>query len=224
MKIKSAIIILFNLIFFGCEEDKQVNITDGHVYADLVAQYDKSTNSTSGKATLWEGSQTGKRIRFDDGAKQLFMDVQMDYNAVDNAYEKTLLGFRSPSVFKFVDVNSKSFTNSIDITPLNFPAGFDTIDSSQPLTITWNGVAVPIQSDESVTLRVEGVGVTQDTLGSSRVIFPVSYFSTLSNFIGKKVSVSLERSKDIPIPIALGNGSGRLKARYIARIDSVYFK
>jgi hypothetical protein len=223
MKIKSAIIILFNLIFFGCEEDKVVAITDNPVYAVLIARYTESTKTTFGSSSFWEGGPGGRRLIFDSGSKLSFNDVAMDYNSVDYSYTKSLLGFYGSSTFKITDVNNKTFENTITINTINLPASnaLDTIDSSHPLTIAWTGSA--LQSNETVTLRIAGVGAKQDTVGRTTVTFSLNDFSALNDVKGTTVDLSIERSKTLTLSQDLG-GSGNIKAEYIAQTKQVYLK
>ena len=223
MKIKFAAVSILVALFIGCEDDKVVAITDKPVYAELTARYTKATNSTVGTSQFWDGSKGGRKLIFHPSAKLLFNDVTMDYNNVDYLYSKSLEGFHSPSNFKITDVNDKTFDNSITITSAELPTTslLDTINSSVPLIITWVGSAV--QDDETITLRIAGVGAKQNVKGSTSVTFSLSDFASLTSSKNSAVELSIERTKSVGLTVDLG-GSGNIKAEYIGLPKTVFLK
>lgn len=223
MKRHSLLAALFCVLFLSCEKENPVAITDGIVYAELTARYDKSINKTSGTAYFWEGQKSGRRLIFNGGAKLSFLDLPMDYRTSDFSYIKDVDGYRTPAEFKFTDINNRTFTNTISVNIVDFPAAavLDTIDSSVPLTIAWFGL--PLENGENVSLRIESVSAKQDVFGSTSVTFSTANFAALASLKNTVVKLSLERFKVLPLSQDLGGG-GIFTAQYLAQSKSVYLK
>lgn len=223
MKRWSFLAALLPFLLLSCDKENPVAITDGSVYAELTARYDKTTNRTSGTAYFWDGSKTGRRVIFNGGARLLFVDLPMDYQPTDYSYVKELEGYRSAPSFSFTDINEKTFVNSISLNIVDFPLTqkLDTIDSALPLTVAWSGV--PLQNGENVTLRIETASAKQDAAGSTSVTFPAASFVPIAALKGTTVKLSIERFKVLPLSQDLGGG-GIFTSQYIAQSKQVYLK
>ncbi|MBI2429249.1 MAG: hypothetical protein HYV29_10735 [Ignavibacteriales bacterium] len=214
---------LITLFILGCENDKGEAITDGAVYTELNVRYDKTTNRTTGTAWFWQGNKNGRWLIFNPDATLEFQDNAMAYRPGDHSYFKELENLQTPAVFSFTDINNKVFVNSIDVKQIDFrPADdLDTIDTSQPLTVTWSGTV--LENSEIVTLRIESISATQDSIGTSTVTFTNEKFSLLSGFKNSTVLMTIERSRSIALQQDLG-GNGFIRAEYISQSKNVYLK
>ncbi len=221
---KLSLFFLLILLAIGCSDDQLVAITDGKVYSQLTVRYDENINKTAATAAFWKESQSGARLVFNGNATILFQGLGMDYRS-DYTYSKEMEGPQTPATFKITDVNKKEFTNTITINAIDFPFGLvlDTIDTSKPLTIAWNGTA--LENLEIVTLRI-GTGTVravQDTMGKSSVTFTSSLFSQISSLKNTSTSITLERSKSPVLTNDLGGG-GTITSQYIALSKKTYLK
>ncbi len=207
----------------GCVDDKLVAITDGSIYSKLSVRYDKTTDLTYATAEFWSESPSGKRLIFNGNATLTFQDYRMDYRSADYTYYKELLTFYSAYTFKFVDVNNKTFINTVSINPIDFSPSqvTDTVDSEQPLTIAWTGPSVG--NLENVSLRIEGFTATQDTAGKTSITFSKESFAQLSAFKNKTVTMRLERSKSPGLSMDLGGG-GIITLQYVSSVRNVYLR
>lgn len=221
MNIKTFLLLVLCIALLSCEDDNLVAITNNAVYAEFFVKYERAIDATTGTAIFWEGNRS-KRIIFHGDAKLLFNNYTMEY--ADFTYYKGLQGFHSPSTFAITDVNKKTFTNSISFNSIDFPAiNLDTIDSAQPLTLFWFGN--PLQSGETVSLRIGNVSAQEDSVGSRSVTFTTAQFSELSSLKNSSVTVVLERLKTVqPLPEPLGGGLGFISGQYIAVPRTVYLK
>jgi hypothetical protein len=80
-----------------------------------------------------------------------------------------------------------------------------------------------LETHETVTLRIAGVGAEQNVVGSNSVTFSLSDFSAITVTKPAEVDLSIERSKILPLTMDLG-GSGTIKAEYIAQTKKVILK
>lgn len=215
--------LLSSLLFLSCEKENPVAITDGAVYAELTARYDKETNKMSATAYFWEGQKTGRRIIFNGGARLTFLNLPLDYRTADFAYVKEVEGYFSPAEFKFTDINNKVFTNAIAVNRVDFPitSSLDTVDTSKPLTIAWAGL--PLENGESVSLRIETVSAKQDVAGGTSVTMTTAHFASIASLKNTVVQLTIERFKVLPLSQDLGGG-GIFTAQYIAPPKEVYLK
>lgn len=211
------------LVLIGCDNDTGKAITDNAVYTELNVRFDKTTNKTTGTAWFWQENKNGRWLIFDPDAVLKFQDNAMAYRSGDHSYFKELDNLQTPAVFVFTDINKKSFTNSIEVKQIDFRAtdDLDTIDTAQPLTLTWNGAA--LDDDESVTLRIDNVGVTEDSTGKISVVFTAEKFSLLSSRKNTTVSMVIERTKNSSLRDNLGGG-GFIRAEYVSQAKSVFLK
>ncbi|MEW5797866.1 MAG: hypothetical protein AB1728_02560 [Bacteroidota bacterium] len=210
-------------VFYGCDNNTGEAITDGAVYTELNVRFDKTTNKTTGTAWFWQENKNGRWLIFDPDAALKFQDNAMVYRSGDHSYFKELDNLQTPAVFSFTDINKKTFTNSIEVKQIDFRTtdDLDTIDTSQPLTLTWNGT--PLENGESVTLRIDNVSVTEDSTGKISVVFTAEKFSSLSNLKNTTVSMVIERTKNSSLRDNLGGG-GFIRAEYVSQAKSVFLK
>lgn len=220
---KPIVLLCAALMCIGCVDDQLVAITDGKIYSKLSVRYDKNADQTYATAEFWSESPSGKRLIFNGNATLTFQDQLMDYRSADFTYFKELKTYYTSYTFRFVDVNNKIFTNTVTIAPIDFSIFqvTDTIDTSVPFSVTWDGNAVGNQ--ENVTLRIEGVTATQDTAGKNRIAFTIENFSQLSAFKNKTVTMNLERSKSPGLTMDLGGG-GFISMQYVSSTRSVYLR
>ncbi len=221
---KRYLFFIILLLSVGCSDDQLVAITDGKVFSQLTVRYDKNTNITSATAAFWKGSQSGARLVFNGNATILFQSIAMDYRS-DYTYIKEMKDAQTPATFKITDVNKKIFTNTATLNAVDFPFGMnlDTIDTTQPLTIAWNGTA--LENLEIVTLRI-GTGTVraiQDTMGKTSITFTTSLFSQISSLKNTTSTITLERSKSPVLTDDLGGG-GTITSQYVALSRTVYLK
>lgn len=210
-------------VLFGCDNNTGEAITDGAVYTELNVRFDKTTNKTTGTAWFWQGNKNGRWLIFDPDAVLKFQENAMEYRSGDHSYSKELNNMQSPAVFSFTDINKKSFTNSIEVKQIDFRAtdDLDTVDTSQPLTVIWSGVA--LENSESVTLRIDAISATQDTIGKTSVTFPSEKFALLSSVKNTTVTMTIERTRSLALQQDLG-GSGFIRAEYVSQAKSVFLK
>jgi len=233
MKIKISAAVFLLAMFFGCEDDNLVAITDKPVAADLFAKYESVFNATTGTALFWNENRS-QRIIFHSNAKLLFEGYKMDYRSSDYTYIKALEGFYSTSTFDITDVNNKQFVNSITMNSVELPANIrnnDTIDTSQPLQVAWltiNGYSgIPLQDKETITLRIETISVTQNVNDSRTITFTDSAFTELRKLKldpAQTVTMAIERNKTIDLQNSFGSGSGKISSQYIGVPRNMYLK
>ncbi len=219
----ARISLLMLFVFLGCDNDTETAITDGPVYTELNVRFDKTTNKTTGTSWFWQGNKNGRWLIFNPDAVLKFQDNAMEYRPGDHSYFKELNNLQTPAVFSFTDINKKSFTNSIEVKQIDFRAtdDLDTVDTSQPLTVIWNGVA--LENSESVTLRIDAVSVTQDTIGKTSITFSSEKFALLSSVKNTTVTMTVERTRSLALQQDLG-GSGFIRAEYVSQAKSVFLK
>lgn len=193
------------------------------MYAEFSVRYDQSLDHTSATATFWKDNRNGRQLVFAGDAQLTFQGVTMEYRSNGYYYASELEKYRSPAIFSVTDINQKNYTNSITMNKVDYPSSvsLDTIDSSKPLTVTWSGTA--LENNETVTFRIESIGASATTQGSTSLLFSVANFATLSSFKNKNVVVSLERLKKLPLQQDLG-GNGNITALYVTQQDTVYLK
>lgn len=216
-------LLLVSCFFLGCDDDKKEAITDGAVYTELNVHFEKTTNKTTGTAWFWQGNKNGRWLIFNPDAVLKFQDNAMEYRPGDHSYFKELNNPQTPAVFLFTDINRKSFTNSIELKQIDFRTtdDLDTIDTSQPLTVIWNGLA--LENSESVTLRIDNISATQDTIGKTTILFPLEKFALLSSVKNTTVTMTIERTRSLALQQDLG-GSGFIRAEYVSQARSVFLK
>jgi uncharacterized protein YceK len=221
---KLSLFLLVILLAAGCSDDQLVAITDGRVYSQLTVRYDKNTNKTTATAAFWKESQSGARLVFNGNATILFQGLAMEYRS-DYTYFKDMENAQTPATFKIIDVNKKEFTNTTTINAIDFPFGLvlDTIDTSKPLTIAWNGTA--LENLEIVTLRIGtgSVRAVQDTMGKTSITFTTSLFSQIASLKNTATTITIERSKSPVLTDDLGGG-GTITSQFIALSKNVYLK
>jgi len=134
-------------------------------------------------------------------------------------YEKTYTNLVSSGTFKYRDLDSNIFINTVAMhDTIGFPAGLDTIKKSVPLQINW--VGSPLVEKETVTAwvnsNIEGDSrlVSTNNVGATNLIFPLNQLTQLGT--GPHGTLLMERLYSPAITEATSAG-GSVNLKYIPK-------
>lgn len=207
--------------FLGCEEDAEP-ISSKNPYAEFSVVYNKTTNKSTAKVFIWREIKGGRLEPIDKDEQLTYQEQPMQYQTSDGSYLRVLEYFHATNVFKLVDLKNNEFVNTISGKEIGFPTevqyNSDTVNTTFPLQFRW--VGAPLDTNEVITLGIEGKTYLQDTLGTTSITIPESELTLLS---GKSIDATLERYKKTPLQQKPGT-DGTISILFVAQPRKVVFK
>ncbi len=214
--------VVSTLLISGCDDTSPVAITDSAIYSEFSVVYSAVTNSTAAKAIFWKENKNNVQVIFNPDAVLTFQNIALEYQQQGAFYSKKLLGFTAEYTFKIVDINKKTFTNTLSANTIAFPVANDTLNLAQTFKLDWFGS--PLEKNEYVILRIGGINFQQDTLGKQSIYFTASERFSLNSFKNQTVDASFERYKIVsPLQQSLGGG-GIISAQFSSVNKNFYIK
>ena len=102
--------------------------------------------------------------------------AELEWQSENGYYRNEFSGLKATASFNWVDLDGNSYTNEIELRDVSFPNPVNNFLFSDSITsFMWAGL--PLDSNESVSLTIDGVGETDrrifsiDTLGATTITF-----------------------------------------------------
>lgn len=206
----------------GCDNTSPVAVTDSAIYSEFSVVYNATENLTTAKAVFWKENKNNVQVIFNPDAELTFQNIPLEYQSQGAFYTKQLNGFAAECEFRVVDINKKSFTNSITANFVMFPNTADTITTSLPYHFTWIGI--PLEKNEYVVFHIADLNIQQDTTGASKIVLTSANRNFLSSYKNQTVEGYMVRYKTVtPLQQSLGAG-GIISSQYSSLKKMFYIK
>lgn len=203
IKLKKALFLFVVLAagFSACKKEVSKNIDQDKIWTYFELYYDGSVDKTYATATFRFNSITGTRLMLSDPSTVLVDGAEMEWIADEGYYQNVFDGLKSSAEFRWVDLDGKSFTNSIDIHEVQFPSVLSDLHFGDTASyFFWDGAA--LDTNESMAITVDGVGNTDarifstDSIGAILIVLDSVKLSQVDSGI---VSLVLNRRYSPPL-------------------------
>ncbi|NJN25780.1 MAG: hypothetical protein HC819_07350 [Cyclobacteriaceae bacterium] len=218
-----ALLLMASLAMFSCETESSGDVAQDRIFTNYELIYLQDEDKTQAKAIFTFGTATGTRLQLAEGAIVTFNDQPIPYNSLLGMYELELSGLTNSGTFKYVDLENKTFTNTVQLRAIGFAATVPSkIDRSKSTEITWTGEPVGAGVSSVVaTVVPNNLGQTKlfieaDEGAKTVILNPVE----LLKIDPQPAKLFIER-KDVPIIQQASSAGGLLTASYRAASVSV---
>lgn len=194
MKNKTLItfIIGLGLLFLNsrCAKENSSDVNQDRIYASYELFYNANEDKTYARASFRFGNPTGTLLELTAPSEVRFNNDLLSFKPALAYYEKEYAGLINTGSFTWTDTDGNSFTNSINMHAIDYPALLDTINRNAAFEMFWQGDS--LQANEVVYLTINGV------LEGDAQIF------TQSNVNSKSIILAMNKLQ------LLGEGNGHL--------------
>lgn len=176
MKRTVLFLAILTLVISGCEKEISKNVDQNKIWTSYELYYNEGLNKTFATATFRFSNNNGTKLMLSDPSSVTVDGATLEWNAENGYYRNEFSGLKATATFHWVDLDGNSFTNNIELRDISFPDPIDTLHFTNSITqFAWAGL--PLDSSESVSLTIDGDGVTDtrifsiDTLGATTITF-----------------------------------------------------
>jgi hypothetical protein len=207
------------MLFYGCfgvESSEDVN--QDRIYAVYELTYDGNRDVTVAKSWYKFGNNLGTQLELSSGStvscngSTMVKKVESVTNIV--WYEHEFAGLVETGEFIWVDADGKSYTNSITLVDIAFPASVDPMSRNTSHTLVWAGGPVADDQEVWVSLfRLKNAALaiySQTAAGSADIILDRAKLITIDP---GEINMSMERKVIHELSQATSAG-GKIVGRY----------
>lgn len=173
-----------------CAKENSSDVNQDRIYASYELFYNANEDKTYARASFRFGNPTGTLLELTAPSEVRFNNDLLSFKPALAYYEKEYAGLINTGSFTWTDTDGNSFTNSIDMHAIDYPAILDTINRNAAFEMFWQGDS--LQASEVVYLTINGV------LEGDAQIF------TQSNVNSKSIILAMNKLQ------LLGEGNGHL--------------
>ena len=151
---------LFLLILSSCMREPSDTVSQDSIWAHYEIEYDEDTDISTARAWFRFSNSFGTKLELSEGAEVLFNGEELTWKPTFAIYEKEYIGFIPTANFDYTDLDGITYSNSIDVHTVAFPADLDTVSVWETYQFEWAGD--PLWDDESMVLEIENVDLDQE--------------------------------------------------------------
>ncbi len=210
-------------VLSSCESENSSDVNQDRIYCEYELYYNANEDKTYAWARFKFGNALGTLLQLTDPSEVRFNGDLLTFKSTLAYYEKDYAGFVQTGTFTWKDTDGNEFSNTITITPTDYPAGLDTISRAQAYELFWVGDS--LSANHSVILTANGINegdaqvFTQTNLNSKSIIMTYNKLQILAHGNG---TLWLDRSYSPDLTQQTSAG-GAIKGRYRPVNKSVFF-
>ncbi|MEM1009412.1 MAG: hypothetical protein AAGJ35_10435 [Myxococcota bacterium] len=216
----APVALILVLLFAACaNEDADENAIQERIYTAYEMTYDENEDITRVTATFAFGNIGGTRLKLSDGAEIKFNGADLSFDNTRGLYRLEVPGAVEKGTFFYLDLNGKSYTNSILMDPVQAPTGLNTsIDRAAPWVVKWAGNPVTTTNGSVVaTLVPEDITQTLIVTAGAQEADSVAFTAeNLTEITPQQGSLTLERINTGTLSQATAAG-GTIGSRYLSK-------
>jgi hypothetical protein len=220
----SLLLLCSAFLLTSCVREPSDSVDQDKIFTELELFYNANEDLTYVRATFKFSNIFGTRLELVEPSEISFDGEVLVFDQGLAYYQKTLAGFVPGGEFIWKDTEGNSFTNTISINEIDFPASLDTIARDAAFELHWAGT--PLGADENLTLTASSEN------GAEAQVFITNITGSNSMVLGKNKlelvgqgngTLSLDRRYQPALQEATGAG-GLLTGRYRPENINVYFE
>ncbi|MCO6476370.1 MAG: hypothetical protein J5I94_07105 [Phaeodactylibacter sp.] len=216
--------LIGSISFFSCNSELSDTVNQDRVFTVYELFYNANEDKTYARATFHFSNEAGTRLQLAGDSKVTFDGDPLTFNSVLAYYEREYAGFRAQGEFEWTDTEGNLFRNTVEISPIRFAPGIDTIDRSQAYELFWEEGELKDNEIVALTINGENEGdarlFTTNDVGATSIILAANRLSEIGQ---GPATAFLERSY-LPAIQEAPSAGGRLTGRQRAENLEVYMK
>lgn len=178
----AVIVAGFISLFTACKSEPSSDVNQDKIYTEYTLYYDGNADKTYARASFKFSNIAGTLLQLDNPSEVTFNGDVLTFNSTLAYYEKEYSGLISSGTFVWTDLNGTSYTNSITMKPIAFPAVIDSINKDSSYELPWVGDS--LSTDESVTLTMVDASLSpqvfyQNDINSQSIILAANQLALL---------------------------------------------
>lgn len=154
MKNLLFIFALVNLTLFSCNRESSDKVDQDTIYTIYELFYNANEDKTYARATFHFSNAFGTKLELSQPSEVTFNGDILTFQPALAFYEREYAGFVNTGTFEWNDIDGNVFTNTIEVHPIDYAEGIDTISRAGSFELNWTEGA--LVKDELVTVTVNG--------------------------------------------------------------------
>lgn len=182
----SVLLAIFAMyIMTACDSENSDDVNQDRIFCEYELFYNANEDKTYARAVFKFGNILGTLLELSSPSEVRFNGDLLTFQPALAYYEKSYAGFVQSGTFVWKDTQGNEFTNTISITPIDFPASLDTIPRNAAYELFWVGDS--LSANHSVILTANGVNegdaqvFTQTQLNSKSIILPLNKLQLIAH-------------------------------------------
>lgn len=139
-------------LFTACKSEPSSDVNQDKIYTEYELYYDGNADKTYARASFKFSNITGTLLQLDAPSEVTFNGDILTFNTTLAYYEKEYAGVISSGTFVWTDLNGTSYSNTISMKTIAFPAVVDSINKDSSFELDWVGDS--LTTNENVTLTM----------------------------------------------------------------------
>jgi hypothetical protein len=162
----------------SCQSENSDDVNQDRIFCAYQLYYNANEDKTYAQAQFRFGNVTGTLLELSTPSEVRFNGDLLTFKSALAYYENEYAGFVQSGTFTWKDTQGNEFSNTITITPVDYPANLDTIPRDAAYELFWVGDS--LSANHSVVLTANGVLegdafiVTQSNLNAKSIILPLN--------------------------------------------------
>jgi len=192
IRVVFAVVVM--ALMASCQTEESADVNQDRIWTWYELVYNAETDKSFARAQFKFGNALGTLLELSEPSQVTFDGGALSFKKVPAWYEADFAGNKQSGTFTWHDTEGTSYTNSISIPDIDFPAGFTSMDKGSAYTLEWEGDA--LGPNEYVGVFFNG-NFEQDASiswvddnGANAIIIPKNKIDQLAD---GKVDVWLER-------------------------------
>ncbi len=200
---------------YGCKVEDTGDVNQDKIWTYYEVLYNATDDRTTAFAQFRLDGETGKVLELNQDAAIRFNGQDLLFNSAYEGYVFEFEGLVDSGTFAYQDLDAFTFENTVmPLDSIDFPAGFDTIATSQSNTLTWNGY--PLAANEQVGVFIGSWSWSNNALfvqSEENATSITLAADQLANIATGPSTVYLDRWTDVPVTEGTSKG-GNVVGKY----------
>lgn len=158
----------------SCNRENSEDVNQDKIWTHYELFYNDNEGKSYARATFRFSNASGTRLELSDGAEVRFNDDLIPWNNGIAYYEMELAGFQTDGTFEYTDLEGNTYTNSISVPTINFPAGLDSVPRTEAYELVWEGDELSLGEVASVFVDGDFEGdahlFVESSVGASSIV------------------------------------------------------
>jgi hypothetical protein len=209
---------------FSCNREASDTVDQDTIFTSYELFYNANEDKTYARATFQFSNAFGTKLELTQPSEVTFNGDILTFRPALAYYEREYAGFVTSGTFEWNDLDGNVFSNAIEVHPIDYAVGIDTISRAGSFELGWQGE--PLEQFEVVTVTVNGENeldaqvFATSNIGAQSIILDKDKLERLGDGPG---TVFMDRSYILQPAQATGAG-GLVTGRYRPENLAVYIK
>lgn len=179
-----SVLFIFVFALTSCIREDSSDVNQDKIHKTYELFYNGNEDKTYARATFKFSNITGTHLELTSPSQVTFNGDVLSFKSAVAYYEKEYAGLVSSGTFVWTDVDGVTYTNSISLNTIDFPASLDTIATHAAYEMIWVGDSLGSNEHVFLTIRDQATGTvsrsfSQDNIHSNSIILSLNKLQEL---------------------------------------------